>query len=99
MKKFILLMLVILFVSGCGKPQGEEYSFSDAEITDVNDWSTDTSYSCSFYIRLHDSEIVDEDVIDVEAESEYCSDFSEGDIVSGTYIDGEDLDYLTNMEY
>lgn len=97
MKKFMLLLL-ILVVAGCGKPEGDEYSFTDAQITDVNDWSADTSYSCSFYIRLQESDIVDEDVINVEAEGEYCGSFGEGDNVSGSYIDGEELDYLIEME-
>jgi hypothetical protein len=41
---------------------------------------------------------LDEDVINVDAEGEYCRDFQEGDKVSGSYIDGEETDFLVQME-
>lgn len=94
MKKFIMLLLIVLVLSGCGKPKGEEQTFTDAEITDVNDWSADSSYSCEFYIKT------DSEVIPVEVDSDFCSSFGEGDRVSGSYIvsDEENLNYLVNIE-
>ncbi|WHZ56999.1 MULTISPECIES: hypothetical protein [Metabacillus] len=41
---------------------------------------------------------MDEDVINVEEERDYCRDFKEGDEVSGSYIDGEETDSLVQME-
>ncbi|MFY0762074.1 hypothetical protein AB1K32_25055 [Metabacillus dongyingensis] len=98
MKTLLTLILLTLIVSGCGKPKGEVRPFANAVITDVNDWSSDPSLSCSFYIRLQEGDILDEDVINVEAERDYCRDFKEGDEVSGSYIDGEETDFLVQME-
>lgn len=94
MKKLILLFILTLMLSACGKPTGEEFSFEDAEITDVNDRSADVSYSCEFYIKTDSEDIV------VEADSKFCSSFGEGDRVSGSYMvsDEGDLNYLVNME-
>lgn len=85
-------------MSGSGKPKGEVRPFANAVITDVNDWSSDPYYSCRFYIRLQEEDILGEDVINVEAESDYWRDSKEGDEVSGSYIDGEETDFLVQME-